>query len=101
MVGQDLGEGESGLDGETNTAQEADIGFRVGDRGQVDDGQDGGKIGQEQPVPTATNVSASSAASSAATEKSFLPWTFLGRLTASCSSTAKSHMVARIHYRQS
>lgn len=37
VVGEDLGHGESGLDGETNAAQQADIGAEVGDRGEVDD----------------------------------------------------------------
>lgn len=47
VVSEYLGEGESGLDGETNIAQEADVGLRVGYRGKMDHDQDGDKVGQE------------------------------------------------------
>lgn len=51
VVGQNLGERESSLDSKTNGAQEADIGRGIGDGGKVEDGQDGDKVGQEEPVP--------------------------------------------------
>lgn len=51
MVGQDLGKGEGSLDGQTDAAEDADVGIRFGDRGEVDHGQDDHKVRQEQPVP--------------------------------------------------
>lgn len=54
VVGQNLGNGEGSLNGETNAAEDADISIRFGDRGEVDHGQDGYKIGQEHPVSVGT-----------------------------------------------
>jgi hypothetical protein len=51
VVGQDLREGESSLDRKTDSAQEADIGCGIGDGGEVEDGQDGNEVSEEEPVP--------------------------------------------------
>ena len=49
--GQNLGERKNSLDSKTNSAQEADIGRGIGDGSKVEDGQAGGKVGEEEPVP--------------------------------------------------
>lgn len=51
VVGQDLREGKSSLDRKTDSAQEANIGCGIGDRGEVEDGQDGNEVSEEEPVP--------------------------------------------------
>lgn len=59
VVGQNLGERENSLDSETNSTQEADVGRGIGDGSKVEDGQDGDKVGEEEPVPVvAESVSA-------------------------------------------
>lgn len=44
MVGEDLRKGEDRLDGKTNGAEGADVGFGEGDRGEVNHGQDSHKV---------------------------------------------------------
>lgn len=54
MIGNDLREGKRGFDGEADAAEETDVGFRLGDGSQVDHGQNGYEVCQEQPVSVAT-----------------------------------------------
>lgn len=60
VVGQDLWNGESGLNGETDAAQQADVGGGVGDRGDVKNEQNSDEVGEEHPVPRTQWVSISS-----------------------------------------
>lgn len=51
VVGQNLRKGKSSLDRKTDSAQEANIGCGIGDRGEVEDGQDSNEVSKEEPVP--------------------------------------------------
>lgn len=55
VVGQNLRDGESGLDGETDAAQQADIGTEVGDRSKVNDEKSGDEVTEENPIAAELN----------------------------------------------